>query len=272
MTRIAAVQMTSTDRVDDNLAAAERLISQAAADGARLVLLPENFAFIGRGEEDKLRHRERPGDGALQRFLGETAQRHDIWLVAGTVPVAGREPRKTLGRGLLFDPEGTRAAHYDKIHLFDVEVNGKERLSYRESRATEAGSEVVVVPTPLANIGLSVCYDLRFPELYRAMHRDGVQLICVPAAFTEPTGRAHWHFLLRARAVENLCYVLAANQDGRHADGRATYGHSLIVDPWGRILAEAEAGPGVVTADMELSGLQEMRERFPALNHRRLSL
>lgn len=261
--------MVSSAEVAENLAAAGELIRRAAADSARLAVLPENFAFMGLVEHDKVALRETEGDGPIQQFLSDTAKQHGIWLVAGTIPLAADSPDHVRAASLVYDDQGRRVARYDKIHLFDVVLEGGER--YCESDSLEAGSEVVVADTPLGKIGLTVCYDVRFPELYRNMHRHGVELITVPSAFTASTGRAHWEALLRARAVENLCYVIAANQGGTHVNGRETWGHSLILDPWGRVLAQIETGPGVACADLEIENLPELRQRFPALTHRKLN-
>jgi len=260
--------MVSGSDVEGNLRVAGDLIARAADAGAKLVLLPENFALMGRDERDKVALREPPGTGKVQGFLAESARRHRVWLAGGTAPVAAVAPDKVRGACLLYDERGEQVARYDKMHLFDVLVGERDRHSYRESAAVEAGTQVVVAATPFANVGLSVCYDLRFPELYRAMHAREVQLLLVPAAFTEVTGRAHWSLLLRTRAVENLCYVLASNQGGSHADGRATYGHSMVVDPWGEVLAECTTGADVVVADMDLQRLAALRRQFPVLHHR----
>lgn len=268
MPRTAVIQMVSSARLADNLATAGELLAEAARAGAQLAVLPENFACMGEQDTDKVALREPQGDGPIQKFLSDTAREHGLWIVAGTIPLAADAPGKVRASSLLYDDQGRCAARYDKLHLFDVDVGGGE--SYRESDTLEAGTDIVVADTPFARIGLSVCYDVRFPELYRNMHRRGVELITVPSAFTATTGAAHWHALLRARAVENLCYVIAANQGGHHANQRETYGHSLILDPWGRVLAEIETGPGVACADLDFEHLRELRSRFPALEHRRL--
>lgn len=260
--RIAAVQMVSGPDVAENLATADSLIGQAAAQGAKLVALPEYFPVIG-DEQAKLRLREHDGDGPIQRFLADAAQRHGVWLVGGTLPLVASTDDKVRNSSLVFDPEGRRVARYDKIHLFGFE-QGTER--YNESQTIEPGADIVYFEAPCGNVGLSVCYDLRFPELYRAM--GDVALIVVPAAFTEPTGEAHWELLLRARAVENQCYVLAAAQGGEHPNGRRTWGDSMIVDPWGRVIARQAKGPGVVVADMDLDSTTDIRTRLPALRHR----
>lgn len=268
MVRAAVIQMVSSADVDENLAQAGELLEEAAGDGARLAVLPENFPFMGMQEQDKVALRETDGEGPIQAFLETTAKKHGIWIIGGTLPLVADSPNHVRAASLLYDDQGRRAGRYDKIHLFDVEIDGGER--YCESDSLEAGSEIVVVETPLARIGLSVCYDVRFPELYRNMHSRGVELITVPSAFTATTGRAHWEVLLRARAVENLCYVIAPNQGGTHVNGRETWGHSMIIDPWGRVLADVDYGAGFACADLDFEQLGQLRQRFPALSHRRL--
>jgi len=266
----AAIQLSSVADPDVNLAAAERLLRQAAAAGAALALLPENFAFMGARERDKLAFAEADGQGPIQDFLAATAQELKLWIVAGTVPLAvPGDADKTYAACLVYDAQGERVARYDKIHLFDVEVPGGER--YRESATIARGAlEPVVVQTPIGKLGLSVCYDLRFPELYRALAARGAEVLCMPAAFTARTGQAHWDSLLRARAIENQCFLIAAAQHGTHAGGRATHGHSLILDPWGEALAQQAAGDGAVTAPLPLARLEQVRSSFPALTHRRM--
>jgi len=267
--RVAAIQMTSAPDVADNLAAAAMLLAEAAAGGARVAVLPENFAIMGRREADKLAAAESPGSGPIQDMLAATAARHDLWIVAGTVPlrVAG-EPR-VAAASIVYDGAGRQVARYDKIHLFDVDIPGRDE-AYRESANNHPGDQVVVVDTPAGRLGLAVCYDVRFPELFRQMSASGATWFTVPAAFTVPTGEAHWEVLLRARAIENLCAVVAAAQAGEHANGRATYGHSMIIDHWGRVLAVRPQQPGVVLADLDAAAQAEARQRFPALTHRRL--
>ena len=262
-TRIAAVQMVSGPDIAQNLREAERLVAEAAARGARLVALPEYFPLISGNETDKVRARERDGAGPLQDFLGETALRHKVWLVGGSIPLEASVPEKVRNSCLVFDDAGRRVARYDKIHLFGF-TRGTER--YNESQTIEAGSQVVAFDSPVGRVGLSICYDLRFPELYRAM--GAVDLLVVPAAFTHTTGQAHWELLLRARAVENLCYVLASAQGGTHPSGRMTWGDSMVVDPWGAVLDRLPKGPGVVTAGMDHDRIAELRASLPALQHR----
>lgn len=261
--RVAAVQMVSTPRVAENLQTAARLIGEAAAQGAALVALPEYFPIMGMKESDKFAVREANNDGPLQRFLAETARQYGIWLVGGSIPLVAQAPDKVLNSCLVFNPQGERVARYDKIHLFGFQ-KGKER--YDESASIEAGSQPVAFATPFARVGLSICYDLRFPELYRAL---GVtDLLVIPAAFTETTGRAHWEILMRARAIENQCYVLAVAQGGRHENGRETHGNSMLIDPWGEVIARLDKGEGVVIGELDPARIAEVRASLPALKHR----
>jgi len=269
--KIAAVQMVSTPDWPTNRDAAARLVRQAAAAGAMLVALPEYFCVMGRRDTDKLELAEAPGAGPIQQFLAETASDCGIWIVGGTLPLRTGVPGQALNRCCVYAPDGSEAAHYDKIHLFAFD-NGRE--SYDEGRTLQAGAAPVALDVntgaaPL-RVGLSICYDLRFPELYRALMRPPCDVICVPAAFTHTTGRAHWELLLRARAVENQCYVLAAAQGGTHLNGRRTWGHSMVVDPWGEVLAVCEEGEGVVLADLDPARIAQVRLQLPALAHRRL--
>lgn len=265
VTRVAAVQMASGPNIEGNLNEAARLIEKAAGEGARLVALPEYFAIMGMRDQDKVKVREKEGKGPIQEFLSATAKKHEIWLVGGSVPVECAPPDKVRNSCLIYDDKGKLAARYDKIHLFGFEM-GKER--YSEERTIEPGKDVVTVDSPFGRIGLSVCYDLRFPELYRAM--KNVDIILVPSAFTETTGKAHWETLIRARAIENLAYVVAPAQGGYHVNGRETHGDSMIVDPWGVVLDRLTRGSGVVTAGINLQYLQQLRRSLPALTHRTL--
>lgn len=262
--KVAAIQMVSGQDVERNCRDAERLIAEAAARGARLAVLPEYFPIVS-DEQAKLRIRERDGEGPIQAFLSATARRHRLWIIGGTVPLEARVSDKVRNSCLAYDDEGRRAARYDKVHLFGFQ-RGEER--YNESQTIEPGAEVVTFHSCVGRVGLSVCYDVRFPELYRAM--GAVDLISVPAAFTETTGEAHWELLLRARAVENQCYVVAAAQGGRHASGRRTYGDSMIIDPWGKILNRLTKGPGIVMAELDRAYTATVRESLPALAHRTL--
>ena len=269
MTRVAAIQMVSVADVDSNLQAAVPLIKEAAEDGAELLVLPENFPLMGMQEQDKLGIRENFGTGPIQEFLSEQARTHGVWLMGGTIPLTASVKDKIRAACLLYDAAGECRARYDKIHLFDVSVDERNEI-YNESSTIEAGDRLVVVPTPFGNIGMSVCYDLRFPELYRNMHAWGVNIITVPSAFTYATGRSHWESLLRARAVENLCYVIASNQGGKHINQRETWGHSLIMNPWGDVLSVVEEGEGIATADIDIGQLETLRSKFPTLKHRKM--
>ena len=266
--RVAAVQMVSKPDVEANLRDAEALIAEAASGGAQLVALPEYFCLMARRDSDKVAIREADGHGPIQEFLAAQARRHGIWLVGGTLPLAAPQADRVLNTTLVFDPQGTRVARYDKIHLFAF---SKGTESYDEARTIAPGAQITVFDVapeggPRIKVGLSVCYDVRFPELYRAMGQP--DLILVPAAFTATTGRAHWETLLKARAVENLCYVLAPAQGGRHENGRATFGHSMLVDPWGTVTSVRPEGPGVVTGEIDLQMIASVRTDLPALAHR----
>jgi len=264
--KIAAVQMVSSPDIDDNLKRADALIAEAAAQGARVVGVPEYFCILGMRDSDKVAVREPEGRGPIQSFLAATAARYKVWLVGGTVPLACPDPAKVMNTVLVFNDRGERVARYDKIHLFGFN-NGTER--YEESRTIEHGLHPVAVDTPFGRMGLSVCYDLRFPELYRAF--GPADIIWVPSAVTATTGKAHWEPLLRARAIENLAYVVAPAQGGTHANGRSTHGHSMIIDPWGVILAELDKGEGVVVAEVDPAHTAKLRGQLPALEHRRVN-
>ena len=264
--RVAALQMVSTPEVMSNLESAGRLIAAAAAAGARLVALPENFYLIGRHEADKVKVREPEGEGPIQSFLAAAARRHRVWIVGGTAPISCADPGRIRSACLVFDDTGRRVARYDKMHLFRFEA-GDER--YDESRTLEAGESAVAVQSPFGRLALSVCYDVRFPELYREL--GDFDAMFVPSAFTVPTGAAHWETLLRARAIENQAYVIAPAQGGLHASGRRTYGHSMIVDPWGQVLAVRPEGEGVLLAEIDTERVQEVRASLPAVANRRLN-
>jgi nitrilase len=255
--------MASGPNVAGNLSEARRLIEKAADQGARMVVLPEYFPIMGMSETDKVAVREQPGIGVIQSFLSEAARKHKIWLVGGSIPLVASTPDKVLNTCLVFDENGKQVARYDKIHLFNL-VLGNEQ--YHEARTIESGNQVVVVDSPFGRIGLAICYDLRFPELFRAM--QNVDIIVLPAAFTETTGKMHWEVLVRARAIENLAYVVAAAQGGYHVSGRETHGHSMIVDPWGRVLDQLARGSGVVVAEVNPSYQASLRASLPALSHR----
>jgi deaminated glutathione amidase len=263
--RVAAIQMVSAPEVAPNLAAAGRLIAEAAAAGAQLVALPEYFCILGRHETDKVKVREREGAGPIQDFLATAASRHRVWLVGGTLPLVSGDANKVRNACLVFDDAGRCVARYDKIHLFGLELGDN---SFDEARSIEPGARPVTLDTPFGRIGLSVCYDVRFPELYRTA--GVVDAWFVPSAFTALTGAAHWDILLRARAIENQCYLIAPAQGGLHPNGRRTWGHSMVVGPWGEVLACRAEGEGVVLAELDAARLAEVRQSLPALQHRTL--
>jgi nitrilase len=263
MFRVAAIQMASGPNVGANLQEAQRLIELAAATGARIIALPEYFAIMGMKDTDKVAARERDGDGPIQAFLSGEARRHGTWIVGGSVPLESSRPDKVRNACLVYDERGERVARYDKMHLFGFEM-GAER--YAEEQTIEPGERVCTVESPYGKLGISVCYDLRFPELYRAMGE--VDLILVPSAFTETTGKAHWDTLIRARAIENLAYVIAPAQGGYHVNGRETHGHTMIVDPWGVVLDQLPRGSGVVVAGVNPTYQAKLRRSLPALSHR----
>jgi len=270
MTRIAAIQMASGSNVQGNLTEAERLINESAANGASLVVLPENFSHMGMQETDKLDLSEAMGEGPIQNFLAEQAARHKIWLVAGTVPIKTNNAQRVYAACLVYNNEGEFVTRYDKYHLFDVEIADTHE-QYLESETIKAGDELVWFDSPLGRVGLAICYDLRFPELFRHLMQHEIDIFVVPSAFTATTGAAHWESLIRSRAIENLSYVVAANQGGYHVSGRETYGDSMIVDPWGTILDRLASGPGFVQADVDLNQMRLLRSTFPALAHRRMT-
>lgn len=269
--KVAAIQMVSGACVADNLGQAKALVQQAADQGAELVCLPEYFCALGHRDTDKLTYAEREGDGPMQAALADWAQRWNVWLVGGTLPLIAEAHHRVHNTSLLFDPRGACVARYDKVHLFRFST---EVERYDESSVVEPGKQAVTaVMTDRQGqtwtLGLSVCYDLRFPELYRQHAQAGADLLLVPSAFTHTTGRAHWEVLLRARAIENQCYVLAPAQGGIHDNGRRTWGHSMLVDPWGKVLAEqAPDGPGVVLASLDREWMRQVRQQLPALEHR----
>ncbi|PKO42720.1 MAG: acyltransferase [Betaproteobacteria bacterium HGW-Betaproteobacteria-22] len=261
--KIAAIQMASGPYVGANLSETERLIEVAVNQGAKLVVLPEYFAIMGLKDTDKVAVREEEGKGQIQDFLSNTAKKHKIWLIGGSVPLVSNLPNKVRNSCLVYNDKGKQVARYDKIHLFGLSL-GNER--YHEEKTIEPGDTVKVVDTPFGKIGLSICYDLRFPELYRAMGE--VSIIVVPSAFTDTTGKAHWESLIRARAIENLSYVIAPAQGGYHISGRETHGNTMIVDPWGVILDRLPRGSGVVMANMNPKYQDSLRKSLPALKHR----
>jgi nitrilase len=265
--KIAALQMVSAPDVERNLETAARLIAQAAHEGAALAALPEYFCLMGRRDTDKLAVAEPAGGGPIQSFLAAQAREHGLWLIGGTLPIRGASTDHVRSACCVYAPDGSLAARYDKIHLFRFET---ERESYDEARVLEAGSEPVALQAGALRVGLSVCYDLRFPELYRALCTPPCDVLSVPSAFTYTTGRAHWELLLRARAVENQCFVIAPAQGGLHDNGRRTWGHSMIVDPWGEVLAMRPEGEGVVVAEIDPARIAAVRRQLPALAHRRI--
>jgi deaminated glutathione amidase len=271
MGKVAAIQMTSGHIVAENLKIAGGLLRQAKDEGADIACLPENFSFIGIKDVDKVAVAEADGVGEVQKFLSDTARALNMWILGGTIVLRGDTPQRVANTSLLIDAEGKRVARYDKIHLFDVTIPGRNE-QYLESRHVTPGCEAVLADTPVGRLGMSVCYDMRFPELYRELVSRGAEWLAMPAAFTVPTGRAHWETLLRARAIENLCYVVAPAQWGTHSSGRETYGDTLIVDYWGQVLARLGSGAGLVTAEFDLAKQAESRQRFPALENRRLGV
>ncbi|MEO1946132.1 MAG: carbon-nitrogen hydrolase family protein [Methylophilaceae bacterium] len=261
--KVAGIQMASSPSVTSNLIEAERLIKMAVDVGAKLIVLPEYFAIMGINDSDKVKAREDEGDGPIQRFLSKIAKKHKIWLIGGTVPLVSSLVNKVRNSCLVYNDKGKQIARYDKIHLFGLDLAAEQ---YHEEKTIEAGNEVIVVDTPCGKIGLSVCYDLRFPELYRAMGE--VDMIVIPSAFTETTGKAHWESLVRSRAIENLCYVIAPAQGGYHLSGRETHGNSMIVDPWGVVLDQLPRGSGIVTASINTHYQESLRKSLPALKHK----
>jgi len=270
MSRVAAIQMASGPNVGANLIEAERLISLAVERGAGLVVLPENFAFMGMTEQDKIAVGEKEGVGPIQKFLSTQAKTQGIWIVGGTIPLLTQDKNKIRAACLVFDDHGKQIVRYDKIHLFDVYLE-ENKENYAESQTIEPGDQLVVIDTPFGRLGVAVCYDLRFPELFRCLLDEGVELVAVPSAFTAITGRAHWELLIRARAVENLCYMIAAAQGGYHVNGRETYGDSMVVEPWGIVLDSVPNGSGIAAAAIDLDRVARIRRSFPATEHRVLS-
>lgn len=267
--KVTAVQLASGPNTTANLIEVERLIRLAAEGGSGLVVLPENFAFMGKQDRDLLALAESDGEGPLQAFLAQMASRYGLWLVGGTVPLRTTDPQRVRSAALVYNAQGNRVARYDKQHLFDVVLpSGDER--YQESDTIEPGTQSPVIDSPFGRLGVLICYDLRFPEAARRMVDSGLEILAVPAAFTAQTGKAHWETLVRARAIENLAYVIASAQGGFHLNGRETHGHSMIVDPWGNVLAEVARGVGQVSCALDLERQASLRRSFPVLEHRRL--
>ncbi len=268
-TKVSAIQMVSTENVQDNLVVTAEYIKKAAYEGSRLVVLPENFAIIGKTTQDKVHVKENFGQGPIQDFLAEKAAQYGIWLVGGTIPLVANDENKVRAACLVYNDAGELAGRYDKIHLFDVTLqDGNE--CYKESETIEAGNQPLVIKTPFGCLGVGVCYDLRFPEQFRQMLDLGMDILALPSAFTAYTGRSHWKVLLRARAIENLCYVIASAQGGRHPDGRETYGNSMVLDPWGNVMAQYAMGNGLVSAEISRHRVQSIRNNLPALSHRQI--
>jgi deaminated glutathione amidase len=264
--KIAAIQMISNANVEENLAQAEQLIEQAATQGAQLIVLPENFALMGETTEI-LNIAEPSKKDNLQKFLKNQSLKNKIYLIGGSIPLHSEHSNKVYSSCLVFDPNGKQIARYNKIHLFDVQIPEKNE-PYQESETYEYGKEIVVCDTAFGKIGIGICYDLRFPELFRAM--KNITMIAIPAAFTQATGEAHWEILLKARAIENQTYIIAANQGGKHENGRETFGNSMIIDPWGKVLSRIEKGQGIAIADGDFNYLSNLRKTFPVLEHRRI--
>ncbi len=269
--RVAAIQMNCGSDVDANLKAADALLGDASKDHCELAVLPENFAIMGKRGRDKTAVAEEPGKGPIHDFLSDAARRYNMWIIAGSMPLISPEIQndRVYGACPVYSSDGELQAIYRKIHLFDVDLVDQQE-SYRESRSMYPGDELVTVDTPCGRVGLTICYDVRFPELFRKLVDAGATVFTVPAAFTATTGEAHWHTLLQARAIENLAYVIAPGQHGMHPDGRATYGHSVIIDPWGRVLAEHTEGVGFAAADIDITLVEKLRAEFPALTNRKL--
>lgn len=264
MTRVAVIQMVSSANVKENLSSLDPLFSKAREECAKLLILPENFAFMGMHETDKLVIAEEMGQGEIQSTVSRLAKQYGLWVIAGSIPLRSSSNR-VKAACIVYNDKGETIAHYNKVHMFDVRVSPEE--AHQESLTIEPGDKLVVVDTPVGRVGLSICYDLRFPELYRQLVLKGAELFTVPSAFTAVTGAAHWEILLRARAIENLSYVLAPNQGGKHVNGRHTYGHSMIIEPWGKILSEQKSGSGIIFADIDLQRLRQLRLQFPCNEH-----
>ena len=268
--KAAAIQMATGPNVSANLLTAEQLIEEAVSNNSGLVVLPENFAFMGKSEKEVLTIKETEGDGPLQTFLSQLASKHGIWIVGGTIPLEASDASKIHASSLVYNDLGQQVARYDKIHLFDVNLVEADE-QYNESATYEPGDKVCVLDTPFGKLGIAICYDLRFPELFRNLIDQGTEIIAMPSSFTAITGRAHWETLVRARAIENLSYVMAAAQGGFHLSGRETYGHSMIVDPWGTVLAQVPRGTGSISVKLDTDFLSATRRNFPCIQHRRFS-
>lgn len=266
MTRAAVLQITASANIFDNLKRTDKYFAKAKSSGAKLILLPENFGFMGLKEGDKLKIAEEDGNGLMQEHISRLCKKFKIWCIAGTIPIKSTN-NKIFSRSIVFDEYGAKVAQYDKIHLFDVKINQTE--THNESDATSPGTSLVVVDSPIGKIGLTVCYDLRFPRLYQDLSDKGAEIITVVAAFTAITGKAHWEPLLRARAIENFVYMLASDQTGKHENGRHTYGHSMIIDPWGKIVSKITKGEGLIVSEIQTAKIKECREKIPIFEHRK---
>ncbi|MGI9317132.1 MAG: carbon-nitrogen hydrolase family protein [bacterium] len=267
MYKIAVAQFCSNDSIPDNLDLASELIGQASAEGAEAVFLPECFGLMQTSRQQLYDSAEQAGKGPIQEVISYAAKQHEITVFAGTLPIRSEDPKRVFNSSIVYGTCGEELARYDKIHLFDVQLGNGEQ--YFESDYTMPGAETVIVECSLGKVGLSVCYDLRFPELYRILVNKGAQILVVPSAFSSTTGPAHWHTLLRARAIENFCYVVASAQEGTHPSGRKTYGHTLVVDPWGRVIAEKQSGTGLLMAEIDLKRVEQARKEIPSLEHRK---
>jgi len=270
MAKFSAIQMASGPNISANLSEAERLIKMSVDSGAELVVLPENFAHMGMKNEDILQvaeDTENPGE--ILEFLSNCAKQYGIWLLGGTVPLKTDDPQKTLSASILYNAQGEQVARYNKIHLFDMDLS-EASGAYHESSFTKAGSDVITIDSPYGKLGIAICYDIRFPELFRKMTKNGMEILLIPSSFTAITGQAHWEILNRSRAIENVCYVVASAQGGYHVNGRETYGHSMIISPWGKVLDQLNSGSGFVIADVDKSFVEETRNNFPVLEHRKL--
>ena len=269
ISKVAAIQMNSSNIVEENLEKARQLITKAASNHAKLIVLPEMFAIMGEKDRDAVNKKEVYHSGVIQDFLSNTAAENDVWIVGGTIPIASQNEKKIRAASIVYSNKGEAVARYDKVHLFDTKISENE--SYKESNTIEPGRELVVVETPMGKLGLSVCYDLRFSGLFTYLLNKGAEIITVPAAFTTTTGKAHWRVLMRARAIENFCYVVGACQVGVHSNGRKTYGHSIIIDPWGSVIDEVDyQSEAIVYGDIDLNLLKKARASIPILEHQRI--
>lgn len=263
---IASIQLSSGPNIQANLLEVSKYLKDISKTNTKLVVLPENFALMPESDTEFLKHAEKKGNGLIQDFISENAKKYKIWIIAGTIPMKTNDKKKVTSTSLVFDDNGDIVCSYDKIHLFDVELPNSNE-SYNESEVFRSGNKIEVLETPVGIIGLAICYDLRFPEIFRLQHEKKVEIIILPAAFTEQTGKVHWETLVRARAIENLCFVVTACQDGYHISGRQTHGNSMIVNPWGQILSRLPSGAGFIESEINHKQIQSIREKFPVLEH-----